>query len=76
MIVTQERVGRQEIFQSIRLSKADRLLVDETGRRLLPEVREIVAEYRFDEGDGPLLGDSSGAERHGTIEGAVWSFSD
>ncbi|HUG18418.1 MAG TPA: serine/threonine-protein kinase [Planctomycetaceae bacterium] len=68
--------GFEGKIQSIRLSKAGRLLVDETGRRLLPESRDIVAEYRFEQGEGSLLGDSSGNDRHGTIAGAVWSFSD
>lgn len=63
-------------IQQIQLSRVDQLLVDPTGKRLLPQKRRIVAEYRFEEGDGSLLGDRSRAERHGTIEGAVWSFPD
>lgn len=68
--------GFEGKIQSIRLSTAGRLLVDETGRRLLPESRDVVAEYRFEQGEGSVLGDSSGNDRHGTIAGAVWSFSD
>jgi hypothetical protein len=63
-------------IQHIELSRVDQLLVDHRGKRLLPQKRRTVAEYRFDQGGGSLLGDSSRAERHGTIEGAVWSFSD
>jgi serine/threonine protein kinase len=63
-------------IQSLDLARVDQLLIDERERRLLPRQRTPLAAYRFTEGAGPLLVDQSGALRHGTIEGAVWSYSD
>ncbi len=59
-------------IRSVRISKVARNLADSDASIPLISDADTLAVYRFDEGRGDVLKDSSGNNHHGKIVGAKW----
>jgi hypothetical protein len=60
------------VIDAVRVSKTVRYTKDfEPPAKLEPD-EQTLAVYRFDEGQGTVLADSSGNDHHGEIRGATW----
>ncbi|MBC7818406.1 MAG: leucine-rich repeat protein, partial [Planctomycetaceae bacterium] len=59
-------------IKQVRISRGARYLTDTIPLRYLTKDANTLALYRFDEGQGDLLKDSSGNGHHGRIVGAKW----
>lgn len=66
----------EAVLGSVRISKGARYDKDFTRRRRLQREEDTFALYRFDEGRGNQLTDTSGNGYHGKIVGATWVKSD
>ncbi len=64
--------GMQGIVHEVRCSKGVRYTQDYTPAATLTADKDTLALYRFDEGLGNVLRDSSGNNHHGKIVGAKW----
>jgi hypothetical protein len=56
----------------VRISNTARYMTDHDATAPLTADRHTIALYRFDEGSGDVLNDSSGNRHHGKIVGAKW----
>ena len=59
-------------IEAVRISKVARYTEDFTPPIAFTADKDTFALYRFDEGQGDVLKDSSGNNRHGQIKGAKW----
>jgi len=59
-------------IDQVRISKGIRYTSDFDPSPHFESDRETLALYRFDEGTGNVLHDTSGNDRHGKIQDAVW----
>nr|MBC8357152.1 DUF1583 domain-containing protein [Planctomycetota bacterium] len=64
------------LIDQVRISKTVRYKADFTVPTLFEADESTLALYRFDEGKGDTLADSSGNNNHGQLRGAIWVTSD